>query len=166
VTVLAPAESNLRVFSLASRILESVQLAATDLSITLPPKQYITSGEAVHDAEQVVVTVLGLATGIPDASNAAGIPHAICAPTWQQEVRVDIVRCVPNWKADRNGIVPGDTITESLRSASEDAGILLEAIGKITTWPDNFGDTLASINFPAPSGGFQAVTAGITVVLP
>jgi len=111
--------------------------------------------------------VNSLATGIPDASNGAGImAHSLCAPTWQQEVRVDIVRCVPNWKADRNGVVPGDTITESLRLASADAEVLIEAIGKITTWPDNYGDTLASINFPPPSGGFQVVTATITTVLP
>lgn len=157
----------LRTYNLAATILSLVENAALGLSVTLPPKRIVTSGEAVFDCELVAVTAMSLSIGIPDSASGGAIPvSGFCGLSWTAAFDVDIVRCVPLWKMDRNGVVAAEQINDVLPGTSADAEVLMETVTALSGLPENFGDVVCSISFPPPVGGFGSVRASIQAVLP
>ena len=136
-----------RVFAEASVFLQHIVDAADELVVALPDKQYVTAGEAVHDCEQVVVTMTEVTSGLP------GLPVQIienCPLTWTMAAIVDIARCGP--KPTSTGTISADKLTEAARVHSADAAVLMNAANRRLT--EKFGGVGASIVFVIPEGGF------------
>jgi hypothetical protein len=153
VTTVTPVEQKLRLFDEAERFLDLVVDAATELGVTLPDKQYITVGEAVHDCEQVAVTLAAVSIGLPNMPQT-GINEIgnCCPPAWSMHLAVDIVRCVPT-PIGSSGVVSADRLTDSAEVFSQDTAILLDAA---SARQQNylFGNLVAAVQYLPPSGGF------------
>ena len=134
-----------RLFDEANSFLANIVAAATDAAITLPTLQYVTVGEAVHDCEQVVVTIAELGTGLPENP----MNWANCALPWTAQFEVDIVRCEP--KSNQTGLVPKDKLHDHAKVRSGDASLLMEASRRRADL--RYGDVSGQVSFPAPSGG-------------
>jgi hypothetical protein len=153
VVTVTPVEQKLRLFDEAERFLDLVIDAAAELGVDLPNKQYITTGEAVHDCEQVAVTLAAVSIGLPNMP-PTGINEVgnCCPPAWSMHLVVDIVRCVPT-PIGSSGVVSADRLTESAEVFSQDTAILLDATA---ARQQNylFGNLVAAVQYPPPSGGF------------
>lgn len=162
------ATPELEVFGLAGLILKGIVDAAFELSVTLPTTQYVTSGTAVHDCEQVVVTAASLRPGAPSAGNiSSGLPGAAttapwCENAWSLVLSAEIVRdCAPT--PSRSGVVPKPKYTKTLHDfTSPDAAVLMRAID--ITAKRSFVNIDASIRLPGMGGGMSAVIA--TIIAP
>jgi hypothetical protein len=155
VVTVTPVEQRLRLFDEAERFLDLVIDAAAALDVTLPGKQYITVGEAVYDCEQVAVTMMAVSIGLPNMP-PVGINEIgnCCPPGWSMHLAVDIVRCVPT-PTGSSGVVSADRLTEAAEMFGQDAAVLLDATA---ARQQNylFGNLVAAIQYPPPSGKFGA----------
>lgn len=134
-----------RVFAEANQFLEFVVAEADELLVDLPTKQYVATGQAVHDCEQVVVTLVELNTGLP------GAPTFVienCPPTWAQAMMVDIVRCGP--APNSKGVVASAKITAHSKVQSKDVAVLMGAANRRVNM--RFGAVAGQILFPPPEG--------------
>jgi len=165
VTDLGYTDNGHRVYDYAQNLLNIVNQAAAELSLTLPSLQYVTSGEPVADCEQVVVTGISVATGMPAGEPVAlGLPVAPgCSPMWSVNLEVGIVRCGP--KVLRDGSSTPDELNSSFRSCSTDIAILLAAV-EILVLGENLGKVIASIAMGPPEGGMVTTALRVTAVLP
>lgn len=164
------ASPELEVSDLAQLVLKSVEDAAFELSVTLPSIHYITSGTAVHDCEQVVVTAASIRPGAPSAGTiSSGLPGAAtnapwCEAPWSLVMTAEIVRdCAPT-PSSRTGTVPKAKITKAFTDfTSPDAAVLMSAasiIGK-----KSFLNVDASIRLAGMGGGMSATVLNLVVAL-
>lgn len=170
-TPVTPVTQQLRLHSLANQVLTAATDEALDLSITLPGKRYVTTGQAVHDCEQVAVVATRIMTGIPDARTGMGFATAgggnFCQPTLSVVLTLEIARCFPNIP-EYNGVRDGAKLSDAMKVQSGDAAVIFGAVERLVSASrlDNFGDINATINFPAPSGEFVVTIGTITIGLP
>lgn len=92
----------------------------------LPARQYVVPGiTAAYDCEQLTVTVVQVAVGVPGVS--FGVPIANCPPQRYATYRVELVRDVPT--VNEQGDPPKATkLTESAQELLRDMGILHAAL--------------------------------------
>lgn len=141
-----PALETERVFAEAEKFLGYIVDAADELGVELPEKHVVTSGEAVHDCNQVVVTVTGIATGPPGAETFV---LDNCPPMWTMSIDVDIVRC--GLEPNNKGQVSVHKLTLAAEQSSADTAVLMNATNRKLN--ERFGGLIASIVYLPPSGG-------------
>ena len=152
----------LRVSSLAQKVLSYFADEALAQLVSLPAKQYATTGPPVYDCEQVVVSVQSLMSGAPGAP-AGNIPAAMeCGPIWSVVLELGIVRCAP--KPVGKGVIPKAKLDAQLIESSKDVGLILGVVDRLRI--DAMTNVSASIQTHGFEGGLTAVTSRITVALP
>lgn len=145
----------------AKKMLDYVTSAALDFSVDLPTRQYVTVGQAVFDCEQVTATMATVTTGLPQQT-VGGTSIASCPLPWQIVVEIAIVRCFP---------VPGEDGTPpsaqqhstAAEAMGRDTHILMAAAESRAA--ERFGNVVAQITYPPPSGGLAATVARYTVAV-
>jgi len=153
-----------RIYNYVQQMLTIVNDAATELSLTLPTCQYVTGGQAVFDTEQVAITGIRVAPGLPGAENIPlNMPIAPnCLPPINIQMRVSIVRCqTPN----RHGQVTPAQLNESFLATSQDFAVLMLAT-EMLVYSQVFGNMLFQVIMEPPSGGLTATTLLLTAALP
>ena len=151
----------LRMYNYAQQTLADINTAALTQLVILPSEQFVTSGQAVYDCEQVSVTVIALTTGLPGASVASIPSDMVCFPVWSIVMELAIVRCAPPMNAV--GEVAPEAITAAFLQTSQDAGVLMGTINNILSV--RFGNIIGSISSMASEGGLVATTARVTAAL-
>lgn len=158
-----PEPDGLRVSSIAQKTLSYFAAEALEQLVTLPTKQYATTGTPVYDCEQVVVSVQNLMTGAPGA-NVMNLPSALdCTPLWSVVLELGVVRCAPK-PVNNKGIIPDAKVEAQLVETSKDVGIIMGVIERLREV--SIGDISASIVTHGFEGGLVAVTSRVTVGLP
>jgi len=164
-TDLSYTDTGSRVYGYVQQVLTLVNTAATELEITLPTTQYVTSGEPVAGCEQVVVSGLSLATGMPASDPVSlGLPvSTACMPMWSVILDASIVRCsaVPQ----RDGSYVPEDLDNSFQNCSTDIAVLLLTVESLVAG-ENLGKIIASVTIGAPMGGMVATTLHLTAALP
>jgi hypothetical protein len=148
-----PVEQKLRLFAEAQRFLDLVVDAAAELGIELPAKQYITTGEAAYDCNQVVVAIQAVSIGLPNMP-PTGINEIgnCCPPAWSMHLAVDIVRCHPT---SSTGVVSAERLTTAAEESAQDTAVLLDATAA-RQQDYLFGNLVATVQYQPPSGGMAA----------
>lgn len=150
-------------FTEGQKLLDYVLAAALDASIELPAKRYVTSGQAVHDCEQVAATVLTATTGLPASATPGGQGlSGACPPGWQVSIELAIVRCRPMMNDD--GTQPSaEKLTAHAQVQGGDTHILMTAADSRAQ--ERFGQVTCFIQYPPPNGKFAATIARLTVAV-
>lgn len=157
------AAEHIGTFSEADRLLGYIRAAALEASIDLPTKQYVTSGQAVHDCEQVAATVLTATTGMPASATPGGQGlSGACPPGWQVSIELAIVRCRPT--PSESGAQPSaEKLSGHAKVQAGDTHILMSAADSRAS--ERFGQVTCAILYPPPSGKFAATIARLTVAV-
>lgn len=125
--------------------------------LELPDRVYVVPGIiAAFDCEQLTVTVLQVATGIP--GQALGLPIVNCPPQRYATYRVELVREVPT--VDGQGNPPKATkLDESARELLRDMAVLHAAIvdGRDRIASRGSADPLAGVGVPIAIGNATPV---------
>lgn len=148
-------------------LLDEVGNAAVAAGHDLPTRQYITTGGAVYDCEQVTVSANSITTGVAGAPDAGG-PVGNCPPGWHTAIELAIVRNAAEMVQGRRGTsAPKVTDIElDTDAADKDASVLTTAVETIAGpgW-DQYGQVPASIQFGEVQGGLTAVVLSVTLNL-
>lgn len=146
-------------------ILDKVVETYASYSMALPARRYWTMGEAAVDCEQVAVVFLQSYIGLPGDEATRPTP---CNGPRSAVINVQVSRTVPT--AQRNGKPPLEADIQAHAEVSAyDAWILMEAVSALDTWDPTGGPGLgviATIDSPAPAGGYQVVSLTMTSVIP
>lgn len=156
-------EGGLRLSTAGTTILDKVVNVASLHLYDLPSKQYVTTGPAVFDCEQVAVSLLRINSGLglnPGAELVQGGPG--CDFGWSIVAELAIVRCAP--KPSPKGVVPLDRLKAGTEKSSQDTFILLETIEALAE--EIYGGFNASLIPFGSEGAFVSTSATITMVLP
>lgn len=154
-------EGGLRLLNAGQQLLDAVLTAAAVHLHDLPAKQFVTTGAAVYDCEQVSVSLLRINSGIgmgQDAALVQGGPS--CQFGWTVIAEVAIVRCAP--APNVKGIITADRLEGSTERTSKDIFVLTTAIEAVAE--SSYGGFTASLIPDEPNGGF--VTAAATIGMP
>ena len=155
-------EGGLRVSTAGEQMLNSVLNAAALNLYDLPGKQYVTTGPAVFDCEQVAVSLLRIDSGISMNPAAELIQAgAGCDFGWSILAEIAIVRCAP--KPNTKGVVPATKLMAGTEQSSQDAFILMSAIESLAQ--SAWGGFSASLMPNEIEGGFVATSANVKMVL-
>ena len=155
-------DGGLRLSNAGETFLQNILDAAALELYTLPAKQFVTTGPAVFDCEQVSVSLMRINTGLGlgrDGELVQGGPQ--CQFGWTVMADLAIVRCAPS--PNVKGVVTASKLTAGTESVSKDIYILMQAIESIAEY--SIGGLSASLVPEAPEGAFVAATATIGVVL-
>lgn len=114
----------------------------------LPARQYVVPGiTAAYDCEQLTVTVLQVAIGVPGAT--INVPITNCAPQRYATYRVELVRDVPS--VDNQGNPPSATkLDNAAQETLRDMALLHDAIvhGRERIATSNPDDPLGGVGVP------------------
>lgn len=156
---------------LAHQTLDAIIAAAFDLGVDLPADRYVTTGPAVHDCPQVVVSSLNLRTGLPASGNIAGsnIPGAAangmqwCAPPWSLAMVVEIVRDCQPIPNTRSGTMNKTALATAALVPATDVEVLRQSFNYLAE--NQWAPFDVSIQLNPITGAFVATTANLTVAL-
>lgn len=141
--------------------------AAAAANVELPERQYITTGGAIFDCPQVVVSANQITTGVA-ATDASGQAVGVCPPGWQVQTELSVVRPVREQPQGRRGNVAPtvEDVESDTAVADSDAAILTQAVETIagSDW-DQYGQVPASLQFGEVQGGLTAVVLTVTLNL-
>ena len=147
----------------ADKLLSYVLQAAMDASIDLPTRQYVTSGQAVYDCEQVAVTAVAATTGLPVSTTPGGSSlSGACPPGWQLTLELAIVRCCPV-PAEDSTPPSAQQLSAHAKVQGGDTHILMAAADSRAS--ERFGNVTCVVSYPPPSGGLAATVARMTVAI-
>lgn len=152
-----------RCFFEAESILGYIVTIAGELSVEIPETQYVTIGDAVHDCNQVVVSMSQLQTGLPNATSAGLTGFDNCPPTWSLTLVCDIVRCSPKMSR-QTGTLSSEKQSNMARQASADAAVLFQAANRrfeVARW----GTLQGTVQFLEPEGANYAVRMNLLVAV-
>ena len=135
--------------------------AAEDSS--LPARQYVTTGGAVYDCEQMTISANSVSVGM---AGGEGGPVGNCGPGWNVSLELAIVRNACEAPVGRRGERPPtvECIEQDTLRASKDLALLTTGVSAIAGkgW-DQFGQVPASIQFGEVQGGLFAVVLTATL---
>ncbi len=139
--------------------------AAAAADTELPERQYVTTGGAVYDCEQVTVSANSVSVGLAGAEGGAG-QVANCGPGWNVTLELAIVRKACEAPTGRRGEKPPtvDCIEKDTEQASIDLSILTAGVTAVAGpgW-DQYGNVPASILFGEVQGGLFAAVLTATL---
>lgn len=158
-----PDDLVLGAYNEAAKLLEYAVESALQRQIDLPSRQYVTQGQAVHECEQVVATMVTVTTGLPGANSGGPSVINACPLPWRITVELAIVRCQVALPAD-DGTPPNTSkLLADARQAAADTLILQDAADARAA--EQFGGVSCTITYPPPSGGFFATSASYQVAI-
>lgn len=138
--------------------------AAAAQDVELPERQYVTTGGAVYDCEQLTVSANSVSVGIAGADGGGQVAN--CGPGWNVALELAIVRKACEAPSGRRGELPPkvDCIEEDTKQSSRDLALLTAGVTAIAGpgW-DQFGNVPASIQFGEVQGGLFAVVLTATL---
>lgn len=156
------------VVAVLRRLQTEVSGAAAALGHALPTRQYVTTGGAVYDCEQVSVSANSItsgAAGSPDAGQPVG---GQCDTGWNVSIEMAVVRAAAEMPVGRRGTSPPtvECIEADTDNADRDAAVLSAAVEAVAGpgW-DQYGNVPASIMFGEVQGGLTAVVLSVTLNL-
>ncbi|AKJ72562.1 hypothetical protein PP301_gp024 [Gordonia phage GMA2] len=156
-------DGGIRLFDVGQRLLDATVNAASLQLYDIPSKQFVTTGAAVFDCEQVSVSLLRVDSGLgltPGAELVQAGPQ--CDVGWSVTAEVAIVRCAPT-PSGRSGTVSADKINNAAKNSSKDVFILQSAIEAFAQ--DTFGGFSVEIIPEQHEGGMVATSAMIRTVM-
>jgi hypothetical protein len=137
-------------------VLDIVVQTFGQAGVTLPERQYITSGGTAHDCEQVTVSFQQMYLGPP--GDQAAEPQRCDGPR-SASVLVEVVRCIPSVNS-RTGVPDPQAQANFAVQQLVDAWMLLEA-GTLMTVYGILGDVTAG----EPQGSYQAMSLTLTMMV-
>lgn len=164
VSIANVSEEALNVKNLLQNVLDSIVSIFDSYDVQLPSRQYWTVGQAAIDCEQLSVSLIQLYLGAP--GDQAALPQRCNMPR-SAVMTVVLAREIP--VVGVNGRPPtAEKISEGAEISAVDAWVLMQSINVLDQWePGTFGiGTIATLDIPAPEGGFQAVTMQLTMAVP
>lgn len=152
-----------RLNTFMQRILDTTVTVFNDFGVSLPTKQYWTTGTAVIDCEQVVASLVQMYLGRP--GDQADEPQRLMVPR-TAVVTLAIARTVPT--VGQNGRPPDAAKIQQYASAvAVDAWILVDSVTQFDQWDANFGvGVIATVDIADPEGGLQVVNMNLTMAVP
>jgi hypothetical protein len=139
-----------RVGNALTRVLECVNASAQQNQVTLPTRQYITTGEIVYDCEEVVVSLGGLTLGSVafefdlQGCDVSSAPKKIT-------VTVVIVRCMKVMN-DNGTMIPATKMTEKILNVTPDGWVLMDMLSCL-------GDgVIGEVVYEGPDSGMIATS--------
>lgn len=134
-------------------------------SVTLPPRQYWTAGQGAIDCEQLVLSFQQLYIGPP--GDQASAPQRCNSPR-TTVLTATVAREIPT--SSGKGLAPAaDKIEQGSYIAAVDAWVLLDCVAFLDQWEATgaFGlGVIGTVDIEPPEGGFQLVTATLTIAVP
>ena len=164
VSVADVSEEALNVNNLLQNVLSTIVSKFESYNVPLPNRQYWTVGQAAIDCEQLSVSLIQLYLGAP--GDQASLPQKCNMPR-SAVMTIVLAREIP--VVGTNGRPPtAEKISEGAEISAVDAWVLMQSINELDQWePGSFGlGTIATVDIPAPEGGFQAVTMQLTMAVP
>jgi hypothetical protein len=164
VSVADVSEEALNVNNLLQNVLDTLVSIFDSYNVPLPNRRYWTVGQAAIDCEQLSVSLIQLYLGAP--GDQASLPQKCNMPR-SAVMTIVLAREIP--VVGTNGRAPtAEKISEGAEISAVDAWVLMQSINELDQWePGSFGvGTIATVDIPAPEGGFQAVTMQLTMAVP
>lgn len=164
VSVADVSEEALNAKNLLQNVLDTIVSIFNSYNVPLPSRQYWTVGQAAIDCEQLSVSLIQLYLGAP--GDQASLPQKCNMPR-SAVMTIVLAREIP--VVGVNGRPPtAEKISEGAEISAVDAWVLMQSINELDQWePGTFGvGTIATVDIPAPEGGFQAVTMQLTMAVP
>lgn len=155
-----------QVVATLQRLLTEVNGAAATADVTLPERQYATTGGSVYDCEQVTVSANSMSVGL--AGQAEGNLSVVdgCVPGWTVVVEMAIVRQSKEMPVGRRGTSAPtvEDIEYDTTRADADAAVLTSSVEAVAgpDW-DQLGAVPATLQFGEVQGGLFAVVLTVTL---
>lgn len=148
------------------RMLEEINNAAAELEdYTVPERQYVTTGGAVYDCEQVTVSANQITIGLA-GDNGSGGAMVNCDSGWNVQLELAIVRSASEAPTGRrgDGAPTVECIERDAELSSSDVAMLTRAVGAVAgpNW-EQFGVVPASIQLGEVQGGLLAAVLNVTL---
>jgi hypothetical protein len=157
-------EDALNLKEMMEGVLERVQNIYQSYNVELPNRRYWTMGQPAIDCEQLVVSFAQMYLGAPGSQVSE--PQRCHVPR-SATLNISVSRETP--VVGQNGRPPSPEKLEMAASwAAIDAWVLMEGIKLLDQWDETgYGvGVIATLESPAPEGGFQTVTLQVTMAVP
>lgn len=146
------------------KVLEVLVSVYESHGVPLPTRRYWTMGEPAVECEQAVVSFINLYLGAP--GDEAAVPQR-CNALRSMVVTIEIARPVPT--GSKSGAAPTpEQIQGAAEWAAVDAWVLIDSMEQFDNWGGlaRGPGVIATVDTPAPQGGFQTVRMQLTVAVP
>lgn len=148
------------IIAVAQDVLNSIVLKFDENDESLPTRRIITTGDVVHDCEQLVITFVQLYIGGPGAE--ADQPQKCDSPR-TGVFTVELIRCIP--KITNRGSAPSpEDLLASATQQLADAWLLVD--GAMFSASAEFLGALTDVSVSEPKGGYQAVRLNLVIGIP
>jgi hypothetical protein len=154
----------LNIIELLDGVLQRVVSTFNSYNVPLPTRQYWTVGQQAIDCEQLTVTLVQIYLGAP--GDEASSPQR-CNQPRTAVMTVSLSREIP--VVGQNGRPPSaDKLEQAAQISAIDGYILMLSLNILDMWePGGFGvGVIATVDYPAPEGGFQTVNMQLTMAVP
>lgn len=154
----------LNIVELLDGVLQRVVSTFNSYNVPLPTRQYWTVGQQAVDCEQLTVTLVQIYLGAP--GDEASSPQR-CTQPRTAVMTVSLSREIP--VVGQNGRPPSaDKLEQAAQISAIDGYILMLSLNILDMWePGGFGvGVIATVDYPAPEGGFQTVNMQLTMAIP
>jgi hypothetical protein len=154
----------LNIIELLDGVLQRVVSTFNSYNVPLPTRQYWTVGQQAIDCEQLTVTLVQIYLGAP--GDEASSPQR-CNQPRTAVMTVSLSREIP--VVGQNGRPPSaDKLEQAAQISAIDGYILMLSLNILDMWePGGFGvGVIATVDYPAPEGGFQTVNMQLTMAIP
>lgn len=156
------------IFDLANHVLDVIRSRFAEYEVELPVRQFVQiggRGSAVHEGEQLSVSMEQVYSGLPGDQSANPTK---CTDPMTVVFGIELVRCVPTPSSGGRSTKPVPVSTEKIEETAKiqsmDAQILMEAglIAAESTW---LKGGMADVTAGTPEGGLQALVMSLILVL-
>ena len=145
-------------------VLDRIVTVFESFDVPLPDRKYFTVGQEAVDCEQLVVILSQIYLGPP--GDQAATPQRCHVPR-TAVLTISLSRAIPS--VGQNGRPPSaQTIQDASRISAVDAWVLMESVNVLDMWESaGYGvGVIATVDVPAPEGGFQTVNMQVTMAIP
>jgi hypothetical protein len=154
----------LNIVELMDGVLQRVVSTFNSYNVPLPSRQYWTVGQQAVDCEQLTVTLVQIYLGAP--GDEASSPQR-CNQPRTAVMTVSLSREIP--VVGQNGRPPSaDKLEQAAHISAIDGYVLMLSLNLLDMWePGGYGvGVIATVDYPAPEGGFQTVNMQLTMAIP
>ena len=154
----------LNIVELMDGVLQRVVSTFNSYNVPLPTRQYWTVGQQAVDCEQLTVTLVQIYLGAP--GDEASSPQR-CNQPRTAVMTVSLSREIP--VVGQNGRPPSaDKLEQAAQISAIDGYVLMLSLNPLDMWePGGYGvGVIATVDYPAPEGGFQTVNMQLTMAIP
>lgn len=164
---MTPSENSFSIVNLMAGILDRLVEGFNEAGVTLPSRQYYTTGTPAADCEQVTVSFRQAYIGPP--GDEANEPQRCNSPRTAQ-IDIQIIRCIPGLVGPKARAPEPEAIQAAANLQLIDAWTLLDLSCSFDMWDEMIPGTglgvIATVDAGEPQGGFQGTTLHLTVAIP